>query len=197
MSTSSLIAILAVYLIYWVIFGRRHPQGIWICFWRALGLAFITFSGIIIGLFEVYRFLILYLLCLALDAPGANIFLLDTIIFLLASFIVYLIILKLYSLGLKLLWSNPPKFLRFRNRKSIFLGFLISAVASFPASITYAPFLAAIPKQELIVDALMDKGYEAYDIMSGMFFIWFLFAVGCYHAEYKFNKFRAYKSKIK
>ncbi len=193
MSTSNLIAILAVYLIYWMIFGR-HPQGIWICFWRAIGLAFITFSGVIFGLFEVYRFLILYLLCLVFDAPGANRFLLDSILFLFMSFIVYLLILKVYSIGLKILWSNPPKLLRFRNRRSIFLGFVIAVLASFPASITYAPFLAEIPNQELIAEVLMDK---EYDIMSGMFFIWFLFAVGCYHAEYKFNKFRAHKSKRK
>ncbi len=196
MSIINLIVIAVFYIIYWIFFGR-DLKIIGICIWRALGLSIPTFMGAIVGIVEIYHFLFLYLKLLVNQVPDFYFFLFPVLLFLLLSLVIYLGLIGLYLLLLKIFWSNPPQWLKFRNWQTIILGFVISVFATLPAAITYAPFLALIPKSELIIDTLMKKGYEASDIISAMFLIWFLFAVELYHAEYRFRIWYVSRRKTK
>ncbi|MTJ09195.1 hypothetical protein [Anabaena sp. UHCC 0204] len=195
MSIINLSVILVLNIIYWIFFGR-DPKVIGVCIWRALGLSIPTFMGAIIGIVEIYHFLFLYLKFLFSQVPEPHVALLAVLLFLILSLIIYLIFVGLYLLILKIFWSNPPKWLRFKSWKTVLLGFVISVFATLPAAITYGPFLVLIPSSELIIETLIDKGYEASDIIGGMFLIWFLFAVELYHAEYKFKKWYLSRRKI-
>ncbi|MBD2293711.1 hypothetical protein H6G06_09460 [Anabaena sphaerica FACHB-251] len=196
MSIINLSVILVLNIIYWIFFGR-DPKVIGICIWRALGLSIPTFMGAIIGIIEIYHFLFLYLKFSFSQVSESYVALLPVLLFLILSLVIYLIFVGLYLLLLKIFWRNPPKWLRFRNWRTIFLGFMISVLAALPATITYVPFFVLIPSSELIIDTLMKKGYEASDIIGGMFLIWFLFAVELYHSEYKFKKWCTYRKTTK
>ena len=148
------------------------------------------------SLVEIYHFLFLYLKFLVNQVSESYVALFPVVLFLILSLIVYLILVGLYLLLLKIFWSNPPQWLRFRSWRTILFGFMISVLAALPATITYVPFLVLIPSSELIIDTLMKKGYEASDIVGGMFLIWFLFAVELYHAEYRFRKWYLSRRKI-
>jgi hypothetical protein len=152
--------------------------------WRAFWLAVPTFSGVIIGSLEFWRFVIVYLLVLVGQVPDPHPIMLGAFIFLGFSLVVYLGFVGIYVLLLRLLWKEPPKWLKFRNLGSIFLGFGITTVSALPAALTFPPFLMAIGKKYPVVETFRLTGLGFEQILEKMFLIWFLCAGSLYYTEY-------------
>lgn len=160
--------------------------GSWI---KAIGLAIPTwFGAVAVFSLEVWHGVFLFFLAVVAHAPSAALifFLVYAAGFLAVSLIWYLLLILIYSLFLRFLWSELPRFLRWikppNKWRDVLFGWSASTLA---VAIGAAPFLLlAFYSSDLIVETMrkrMDVSHE--EVVSKMFGGWFVAAAYLYHVR--------------
>ncbi|MDJ0737387.1 MAG: hypothetical protein QNJ47_25535 [Nostocaceae cyanobacterium] len=106
----------------------------------AIKLAIPAYVGANVVLaFEFWRYSLVGSLLAATGNDGLILFFVVSVITLLLSLLWFLILVGLYGLLLKLLWSNPPQWLRLPKLKSLIMrDFGILVVSVFPIVVIFA-----------------------------------------------------------
>lgn len=115
--------------------------------------------------------------------PIGVVFLLFAAGFLVISLIWYLLLMLVYSLCLRLLWSEVPQFLQWikppRRRRDILFGWAASILAVL---IGAAPFLlVTFYSSDSIWNTMERKGIDTEEAIGKMFSGWYVTAVYLYH----------------
>lgn len=128
---------------------------------KALGLAVPTWIGAVaIFSLEVWHFIFLLILAVVNHSPIPSIIFVLAAGMLIVSLIWYLLLILLYSLLLRLFWSELPQFLHWMKPPSrmrdVFFGWAVSTLAVLVGA---APFLMAyFYSSKLIVETMQQGG---------------------------------------
>ena len=177
-SRQNLFAVSAVYIIYWLIFGRKSRY-YWSSAWKAFALSIPTFMGTIVGLVEVYRFFIIYVI-LKVTQQDSEIALFPLFVFLVFSLIIHVVIVGLYSAIAKGISSNPPVWLVPRNWGTIFSSFMVTTLATSIPAIIFIPLF--ISYRRPIAEIFTYTGSRSSEFVSIAYTLWFFSALWIYHA---------------
>jgi hypothetical protein len=153
---------------------------------RALSLAVPTYAGVTILSLEVWRSLCWLILAAATKSSEPYFFMLLTGAWLVASLIVYLVMVVLYSFLLRLVWKNAPGKtgwgLHPKNWWNIFYGFVVTTLATL---VSFLPFLSSIDfPRDLVLVTIQKYARDDWQVITTLFSFWFVPAVYLYQAEY-------------
>lgn len=112
---------------------------------KALKLAIPTWLGAV-GIFNLmfWQFIFLFILAIIDHFPSPGIFLVFAAGILIADLIWYLLLILLYSLLLRLLWSEVPRFWQWiklpKKKQDVLFGWAVSTLATLVPSLILLPF---------------------------------------------------------
>ncbi len=178
-SKQNFFIVLGVYVTYWVIFGRK-PRYYWSSAWKAFVLSMPTFAGSIIGLLEVYRFLIIYILVKFHQITEAETFLFAVVLFFLFSLAIHVVYVCIGAAIIRLFKSNPPHWLVPSRWSTVFSGFLVSAFATSIPSVILVPLFITYTRP--ISEILIYTGSRSSELLGITYALWFFSALWIYHA---------------
>ncbi|OIP78249.1 MAG: hypothetical protein AUK48_02125 [Oscillatoriales cyanobacterium CG2_30_44_21] len=171
--------VLAVYVTYFFIFGRK-PRYYWSSAWKAFVLSIPTFGGVIVGLLEVYRFLIIYILAKFLQITEGEIFLFGVFLYLIFSLVIHIVYVCIGASLVRLIKSNPPHWLVPSKWSTVFSSFLVTTFATSIPAIIFIPLF--IDYRRPISEILIYTGSRSSEFLGITYTLWFFSALWIYHA---------------
>lgn len=166
----------------------------WIPYPRSWMKAFKTaiptfYGGVIVALLEVWRFAFMGGGLVWFSPSSVPFFVGMMLLAVLLGFVVYLAELGIWSLLLRLLWSNPPKWLKVNTWRYILLGYLIAIMATMVAvPITF--HILSIPlifQNGTIAEKLQNTG-RLPEILAKLAVPWLIVAAYLYQVEFLLHK---------
>ena len=139
-------------------------------------------TGAMIPAIFFWQFVAFTLLCIITrDWYSVSMSALITSLLLLVNLLWFLAVVGLYSLMLKLLWSNPPRWLRLPRFKVLVLrDFTTAIVATIPLTILYSFVIAAISfsnRNDIFYDI---RDFEDGEFLLGNSWLWVVTAAALY-----------------
>ncbi|MBD2150759.1 hypothetical protein H6F44_11600 [Pseudanabaena sp. FACHB-1277] len=178
-SKQNLFMVIGIYVVYLLIFGRK-PRYYWASAWKAFALSIPTFMGTIVGLLEVYRFLIIYILAKFLQIEESEIFLFGIILFFLFALIIHVVYVCIGATIIRLFKSNPPHWLVPSRWSTVFSSFLVTTFATSIPSLIFVPLF--ISYRRPISEILIYTGSRSSEFLGITYIFWLFSALWIYHA---------------
>jgi hypothetical protein len=164
---------------------------------KALGLAVPTWIGATtVFTLEIWHFIFLFVLAVVKRAPSDALtgFLLFATGALGVSLVWYLLLVSLYSLLVRSLWSELPQFLLWikppKQKRDILFGWAVSTLAVLVGA---APFLlSAFYSSRLIIETIELRGITIEEAVGKMFVGWYVTAAFLYQIKsvFRFKRLR-------
>ena len=170
---------LGIYITYWLIFGRK-PRYYWSSVWKALVLSIPTFAGTIVGLLELYRFLIIYILVKISQTTESEIVLFAVVLSFLFALLIHVTYVCIGATIIRFFKSNPPHWLVPNRWSTVFSSFLVSTLATAVPSIILVPLFVAYRRP--ISEILTYTGSRSSEFLGITYVLWFFSALWIYHA---------------
>jgi len=178
--------VLGTFVAYTLIFGRK-PKYYWSSAWKAFALSIPTFLGTIVGLLEVYRFLLLYIIVKVFQAKDPEILFFPVFVFLIFSLVIHVVIVGLYSAIVKVISSKAPSWLIPKNWGTIFSSFMVTTVATSIPAIVFVPLF--IGYRRPIAEIFTYTGSDTNEVLVIAYTLWFFSALWVYHALAVFKNY--------
>lgn len=163
--------------------------GAWL---KALGLAIpVWIWGIVAVLVTMsWQFIFLFVLAVVHRSPIPNIFLVFAAGLLIADLIFYLLSVLLYSLLLRLMWSEVPRFWQWikppKKKRDVLFGWLVSKLSALVPALILLPFTSYCYYSSVRFSEILEKFKYVEvgeEVVGKMFIIWYVTAAYLYQAR--------------
>ena len=158
----------------------RKPRYYWSSAWKAFVLSIPTFMGTIVGLLEVYRFLIIYILAKFFQLPDGEMFLFAVMLFFLFSLVIHIVYVCIGAAIIRLIKSNPPNWLVPKRWSTVFSSFLVTTFATSIPAIIFVPLFIAYKRP--IAEIFTYTGSRSSELLAIAYTLWLFSALWIYHA---------------
>lgn len=165
---------------------------------KALGLAVPTGIGaVVVFSLLFWQFVFLFILAVIERLPIPNIFLVFAVGVLIASLVWYLLLILLYSLLLRSLWSELPQFLMWikppKKKRDILFGWAITSLAALVPALVLLPFTSyCFYSSDRLSEILRKLQYVEFteEVKVKILGIWYVLAAYLYHLKDLFRSRR-------